>query len=91
MLASGQLLGFFWTSSKHAQFVMVSCMGLQCFELCPSGLVSAPASKDIQAEANLDLSKVLWYKYQYHSRLLLIGTQFELMVLQITGQVCGCP
>ena len=83
----GELLGFFWTSSLHAQFVLVTSDGLQCYELADDGLVATKASKELQGVANADKAEILWYKYQHHSRILLLGTPFDLVVLQITNQV----
>ena len=95
MPSISSLLGFFWTSCKQAQFVVVSTHALHMFELTPSGVISTKASKERQVEANTDLTstEILWYQYSFHCRLLLVGTQFELVVMQVTGQVrllCRC-
>lgn len=70
--------------------MVVTSGGLQLLELGPQGLKSTKASKEMQAAANEGLSNVLWCKYQHHCRLLLLGTQFELIALQITAQVRCC-
>jgi hypothetical protein len=89
-LASGELHGFFWTSCRGAQFIVVGSEGLQCYDLTAAGAVSTKASKEMQGAANADKGDILWYRYQHHSRILLLGTQFDLIVLQITSQARTC-
>jgi hypothetical protein len=86
-LSHGNLLGFLWTACQQARFVVVMSAGLHLFELVPQGLKSTKASKQLQTVANEGGSEILWYKYEHHCRLLLLGGQFELGVLQITAQV----
>lgn len=83
---SGRLLGFMWTSCVNSQFVIVTTLGLKCFTLGKQALHSSKACKALEDYANSDLGDVVWYKYQHHSRILIMATQFDLAVLQITGQ-----
>jgi hypothetical protein len=84
---SGRLLGFMWTSCANSQFVIVTTLGLKCFMLGKQALHSSKACKALEDYANTDLGDVVWYKYQHYSRILIMATQFDLAVLQITGQV----
>jgi hypothetical protein len=86
-LSHGKLLGFFWTSSRSARFVLVMSSGLHLFEFARLKLESTKSSKQMQMVANDGVSEILWYKYEHHCRLLLLGGQFDLLVLQITAQV----
>jgi hypothetical protein len=69
----------------------VTTLGIKCFTLGRQALHSSKASKALEDYANTDLGTVVWYKYQYHSRILIMATQFDLAVLQITGQVRCLP
>lgn len=84
---SGRLLGFMWTSCANAQFVIVTTLGLKCFTLGRQALHSGKSCKALEEYANADLGDVVWYKYQHHTRILIMATQYDLSVLQITGQV----
>lgn len=85
------LLGFIWTACPSAQFITISTGGLRCYELTEGGTAFTKASKELQGVANADKARLLWYKYQHDSRILLLGTQFDLLALQITAQVySGC-
>lgn len=86
----GTLLGFFWTACKEAQLVLVTKEGVQMYELGQSGPAVTKASKELQARANAGLSEVAWHKWDFHCRLLLLRTEFELHCMQITAQVRLC-
>jgi hypothetical protein len=88
---SGRLLGFMWTSCASAQFVIVTNLGLKCFTLGKQALHSGKTCKAMEEYANADLADVLWHKYQHHSRILIMATQYDLATLQITGQVLLLP
>lgn len=84
---AGRLRCFMWTSCPASQFVIVTSLGLQCYSLRKQALHSGKRSKALQEAANANLSGILWAKYQHHSRLLILATEFDLVVMQITGQV----
>lgn len=67
----------------------VTSLGLQCYTLRKQALHSSKQSKALQEAANANLTGILWAKYQHHSRLLVLATEFDLVVMQITGQVCS--
>eukprot|EP00892_Ulva_mutabilis_P004727 jgi/Ulvmu1/2626/UM014_0078.1 len=83
---TGRLRCFMWTSCPAAQFVIVTSLGLQCYSLRKQALYSSKQSKALQEAANANLSGIMWAKYQHHSRLLVQATEFDLVVMQITGQ-----
>jgi hypothetical protein len=85
---SGRLLGFMWTSCANAQFIIVTSSGLKCFTLGRQALHTNKSSSALEDVANAELGEILWHKYQHHSRILLMATQYDLNVQQITGQVC---
>ena len=80
-----------WTSCASSQFVIVTTLGLKCFTLGKQALHSSKACKALEEYANTDLGDVVWYKYQHHSRILIMATRFDLAVLQITGQARPPP
>lgn len=84
---TGRIRCFMWTSCPAAQFVIVTSLGLQCFTLRKQALHCSKQSKALQEAANANLPGILWAKYQHHSRLLVVATDFDLVVMQITGQV----
>lgn len=90
MTVKETLLGFFWTACKAAQLVLVTTEGLQLYELHPTGPAVTKASKDLEARANSGLGDIVWHKWDFHCRLLLLRTEYELHCMQITAQVLSC-